>query len=237
MNRKIQEYLENNNATIRFDRGEIEVTYIYGDKGKIETHPSFESMEKHIEYEIYKDSYDIEVEISGRQTGKTTRLCKAVASHVTNGGYAYVYTINNNMGKIIKEKLHEYLGADYIFSCVFFNRGEYAIKTIGWISDELKRVRHFYDEFDFFDCMRDVHLDSKGYYCTTPRIGRSYYQFTQFLRNKYNDRTFDDTEYDIMFRLMDLCKLNYTSYINDFLDPNSTSKEISSAEIFGRIFK
>lgn len=85
MNKDIQQYLENNNATIRFTKNsKIEVTYDYGQLGKVESYDSFEQMFNWIKFDAYKQkqTQKLKLEISGRQTGKTSRLIDAMVNEI-----------------------------------------------------------------------------------------------------------------------------------------------------------
>jgi hypothetical protein len=234
MNREIQKYLEYNNASIRFNRGEIEVTYTYGDLGKVETYKNFDDLFEGIKWESYESTLKLQVEISGRRTGKTSRLIDAMGDHIKNGGICFLYCVSKDMGKLIVDKLIDLFGSDYIRSSIFINPSNITIAEIK--SEDLIRMRPFYDEFDI---LKPEHqsFNPLGYYCTTPAFLRD----SEIVENYFLGRWVDEKEAalgdDLLLKLIFRSNFNYEHRQNNNLGEyiNYISKEQFEIES-GRIF-
>lgn len=104
------------------------------------------------------------LEISGRQTGKTTRLFAAALSWWSQGGTAVIHCD----GSVMKDRIY-----GMARGCARDKGGMIAKTFI--VTAKAGRVklpknagpvRHFYDEFDF---QKGVEIYADGYYATTPR--------------------------------------------------------------------
>ncbi len=107
------------------------------------------------------------LEISGRRSGKTTRLIKDVIKNITAGiNVVTVIHNKNNMINIVDS--HNYAGS---FDCV-----TYKDYILDWTMYDNHKI--YFDEFDFMD--NKVPILEDGYYCTTPmkmRTEKDYYNF------------------------------------------------------------
>lgn len=136
-------------------------------------------------------SYDLYLEISGRHTGKTTRLIDEVIYHATHTGDATVYSTDATTSNFILEKIIErvkFLNSQYnnmivqsklevilskIHMCPFERTKNSVLDNplldIMGTSNPRSNERCFYDEFDFIDFVQnEYYVDPRGYYCTTP---------------------------------------------------------------------
>lgn len=105
------------------------------------------------------------VEISGRGTGKTTRLVKEVVKQVKKGKNCIIITAfpNRYMVKLLKDNISstscEIEVADYKHIYIYSNENKYGLCV--------RKVRLFYDEFAFMK-PDDIAISKTGYYVTTP---------------------------------------------------------------------
>ena len=124
------------------------------------------------------------LEISGRRTGKTTRLIDAVFEHIFNGGTAIIYTLSKEWGNSLYRE--------------YFNHPRFDDKVLinpMYTSIELLNTKVFYDEFDMCEGVR---IYKNGYYSTTP----------------YKMRDINAETRDTFLKLLDLQFGSYVSYIN-----------------------
>lgn len=111
------------------------------------------------------------LEISGRQTGKTSRLVAAIDMHLSNPNnraciVPHLFAHGNDiLRKINRNYIKRAHVSTTIRSHVDWLRG------VMDVSDN--RVRFFYDEFDFHNTPDDVIPFETGYYCTTARFYRT----------------------------------------------------------------
>jgi len=96
------------------------------------------------------------LEISGRRTGKTTRLCRAAIAHL-EWGDAVIYTHNWRLGELIKMKVEPLVGIHKLVLCSFAEEET---------SIHLDNPRRFFDEWDW---IQNCPFDPSGYYCSTLR--------------------------------------------------------------------
>lgn len=129
---------------------------------------------------------NIYVEISPRQTGKTTRLVNSVKKFLDRNSnnkkmIPVVVTIKNSMSKIISDMLVDY-GVDVnrvIFSDTMYIHG---------YRDNV--YTFFVDEFDFIDRSK-LFICENSYYCTTMKNSEGD-DFTKQLYNTFlNSRKFN----------------------------------------------
>lgn len=238
MNEDIQKYLKNNNATISFTNDcKVEVTYDYGQLGKVEQYDSFNQMFNWIKWDVYNQSIKLELEISGRQTGKTSRLVDAMVKHIKVDGICFLYCISQDMGKIIRSKIQEILPVTELNGIVYINPTglDFAKMDI----NDLKHVRYFFDEFDFLKKEHQTYHPT-GYYCTTPSKLRDSVTFSKLLAwSKFicnDDNIYSDS--DLLERLIMRTNFNFERRMNYDLVKrfgNDYPKEklrIESGEIF-----
>jgi hypothetical protein len=102
------------------------------------------------------------VEISGRQTGKTTRLVDDVVSFLTQNGdkNALIVSFNEVSRKEIKRKIMEKCG----LSCL--NRTITSHKML----PPTNSIKQYVDEF-FYIRENKLVVDKGAYYCGTPKNG------------------------------------------------------------------
>jgi len=243
MNRGIQKYLENNNATIEFNEGKIEVVYNYGEVGKVDTYKNFDNLFDDIKYKQYADNIKLELEISARQVGKTTRLVESMKNHLEHGGICFLYTMNHKMGKIIADRLVEKKndGVDHFNQPpdnVYINpKNDICLSFY----EENNRVRCFYDEFEFLDFNNKVSYTYDGYYCTTPRKLRRFEDYLKYYSKRKNtvlSAMYKDED-SIMFSLLYETNMNFCSFKQKGYHPyyETYSEEQYNLEIKGDIFK
>ena len=109
------------------------------------------------------------VEISGRRTGKSTRLVLEVMKQIAEGKNCIIFTPFNNsyMIKMLKDNLPV---KTYEIERVNINRiniysyNSFKVKEHGIY---IRSVMLFYDEFSFMQ-PEDIIIQQKGYYVTTP---------------------------------------------------------------------
>lgn len=118
------------------------------------------------------------LEISARQTGKTTRLVDSILQRSLNGEQCIVFGYNNSLLKHIQcsvsEKLNEYVSdKNFIFHVPkYFNSYEMYIKYLKNNDFEHQENHYFYyDDFDFYK--DDIIISDKGYYVTTAKYTRT----------------------------------------------------------------
>lgn len=128
------------------------------------------------------------LEISGRRSGKTTRLLAAIAK---SDKPCIVVSPNRSIGRRIEHKNIAY----NITSSVL-------LKLI----NDLYMTHHLTEDFNWFfeefDYMKDILFLKKGYYCTTPIKIRDLKHRQLFSRGKVEDN------------LLSLIKLNDGQYHN-----------------------
>lgn len=213
MNKEIQEYLETNNVTISFTKnGKIEVNYNYGQLGKVESYDSFEQMFNWIKFDAHKQTQKLELEISGRQTGKTSRLIDAMVKHIEAGGICFLYCSSQDMGRNIRERMivNNAIGNSYN---VYVNPTESTFLKLS--EDDLRRVRYFFDEFDFLKKDHQLYHPT-GYYCTTPSKLRDIADYFQFLEWKNFEHVQDGVylHNDLLMKLIIRTNFNFERRMN-----------------------
>lgn len=235
MNKEIRQYLENNNAYLHFNRGEIEVTYTYGELGKVEIYKNFDDLFEGIKWESYKSTLKLQVEISGRRTGKTSRLIAAMGDHIKNGGICFVYCVSNQMGQYIIDNLVESFGGDYIKSNIYINPSNTKIGEIK--SEDLLRSRPFYDEFDVLKPEHQTY-HPLGYYCTTPVFLRDPLSVENYFLGRWAGEKEAPLGDDLLLKLIFRSNFNYEHRMNNDLSEYVDYKSKENSDIdCGRIFK
>ena len=235
MNKEIQQYLQNNNATIRFENNKIIVNRVYKDTVGllVDRYNSFDDLFEGVKWESYKSTLKLQVEISGRQTGKTSRLIDAMGDHIKNGGICFLYCVSQDMGRGIINKLIELFGGDYIRSSIFINPSNITISKIK--SEDLLRMRPFYDEFDFLKPEHQTYNEI-GYYCTSPSKLRDMMEFYKLLGWRYFQDNYDKS--DLLIKLILRTNFNFEKRMNYELmkkfgaDYPKEKLRIESGEIF-----
>lgn len=132
------------------------------------------------------------VEISDRQSGKTTRLIEAAVEHVKNHGVAVIHGHNyNSKDRIFRAVLARFTGDSQRRVFIAHSAAHLVANIFGDISLSSSSirgfpVRHFFDEFDFDD---SVHFIEGAYYCTTQKFVRELkvYQDAAQYRNPLHD--------------------------------------------------
>lgn len=160
------QFVDKNCATINRDGGKWVLSYTKNaENGYRLMQPivheisawTLDELKSKTEVYIYDNLIDsFYLEISGRQTGKTTRLVNAMIDHLSCGGSCILYTHSRKMFQVICEIIyHEY--GDVSKVKYYLDKGI-----------EMERVRNYFDEFDFNDKLQSLGaFDAKGYYCTT----------------------------------------------------------------------
>lgn len=98
----------------------------------------------------------IYLEVSGRQTGKTTRLVAAVWKTVSEGKYSpIVVCANSYMAGAMSRKVPA--------CCLVITHNEIDKPYVR----EVLKPRYFYDDFDFLDASPIRVIRSTDYYCST----------------------------------------------------------------------
>jgi hypothetical protein len=217
--KEIEDYLRDNNASIRFTNDKrVEVKYDYGEKGKFDSYQNLDELFSDIPYQKYKESLDLYVEISGRQTGKTTRLIEAMYEHLKHGGTCCLFTHSQEWGKLICKQLNEKYQV-WINNNVFINPKpqDFAFMEVNKIS----RLRYFYDEFEFCE---NIRYQPYGYYCTTLNKLRDYGEYLKYRRNTTGIYTTDSFEnIEPVFNLM-------IKSHNNVVTHRSNNKNLSKVE-------
>lgn len=106
------------------------------------------------------------LEISPRQTGKTTRLVKVAQQWADAGNFAVIVTPNAAMASHIKQYVNE---VKHVGEITFTVPSQLAEMKPDLIHDP--KVRLFFDEFDFIKS--EIPILSTGYYVTTPNRMRT----------------------------------------------------------------
>lgn len=216
-----EQYIEDNEATIFFKDGKYVLEYLnsYAKSARdlVNTHvlleaPTFGELKKKVEYKIYDESENrFYLEISGRQTGKTTRLIRAMKNHIDHGGNCIVFCMNYKMFTLICELLRE---SKYINHVYYYKKVDPVY--------EIKNVKNFFDEFDFIDDLKTLkYFDERGYYCTSPCKVRDFGDFQK--PEKLNN--------DLLLQLIAYSGFNYESRKN-----TNISDELGENEQ-GKVFK
>lgn len=101
------------------------------------------------------------LEISGRMTGKTPRLCNAVIEHLLKdkSNRAIIVCMNGIMVNLISDYLIERVEEWKITLCIY--------DVAKYINPRITNARVFYDEFDFVRPEQKFYYDPDGYYSTT----------------------------------------------------------------------
>lgn len=161
------------------------------------------------------------LEISARQSGKTTRMIEQVKKEMQEGNHCVIVVPHMSWGDNI-EKL---LGGTTRYSICTMGSLVRRVQQLAEARNELP-LRAFYDEFDQWE---GVPVDETGYYCTTPYKGRSPLHMDKYRKGEVKDS---------MLELIDLnggVHLNYSmlphTSIRDMV--NCVPKTRLLAELYG----
>ena len=134
------------------------------------------------------------LEISPRQSGKTTRLVKDVKKFIIDTvGTAIIIGARNNNLKDLKEKFTE---REQRF-IKFISSSQFNLELYNKIEKEKEKennheVKYYFDEFDFFRKESLFLLSRDCYYVTTPKFLRESLDEKSFLLDliRYNDNVY-----------------------------------------------
>jgi hypothetical protein len=164
------------------------------------------------------------VEISGRQTGKSTRLADHASDELIQHINDPVFTIGLVSTNLHRNKrLHELIKDMFIEKLGYLGWGDKPIPNIDRkikkfydmvpIRENTSNVSQWYvDEFAFIHSDQLLRKDN-AYYCTTPNGD---HPFTISLLNHCRSRGIEVESYDISRELRNT--FDYTPYINEFDD-------------------
>lgn len=141
------------------------------------------------------------LEISGRRTGKTTRLLTAIHKAYMAGERVAVFVPTYGMGNIIRETIdkNNYIDIEDRHTVeIYINKKEFDKRLLD-TGLTIEDFKVFYEEFDYFRKNNEVIISENGYYVTTPcKIRRDY----------------KDTENDVLLKLIDMNAGSYVKHIN-----------------------
>lgn len=174
------------------------------------------------------------LEISGRQSGKTTRLIEKARGLSRRGENCYIFTVNNQ----IKRLLQNQIGGSEINVCSS-NNFLHDSQLVHEINSR-KKKHLLFDEFDFYvDESKEVisHLCSnsnlKLYFATTPSRQRS----LEEIKRHYDS---EDHHFDLLIQLIEMVDFKYETFLNeDMVKDNSRSllsEEQKKMEVYGSVF-
>lgn len=158
------------------------------------------------------------LEISGRRSGKTTRMLTAIHKAYMAGERVAVFVPNYGMGHPIRDAIEENNYVD-TQKCqkvnVYHSRKEFDKRLLdtGLLPEDFKV---FYDEFDYG--RDEVIVSENGYYVTTPCKIRT---------------DFEDTENDVLLKLVEMNGGGYAKYLNKELIDSMHMDEHYVQEIKG----
>lgn len=138
------------------------------------------------------------LEISGRRTGKTTRMLKAIDKAYEEGKHIAIFSRNKyEENNIIKHIREEELDGIKIFR----SKKDFQEQLLGK-SLSMNDFKVFYDEFDYIRNQKDIIISDDGYYVTTPAKIRSKQYWG------------DNIEDDILLKLLDMNAGSYVKIVN-----------------------
>lgn len=165
------------------------------------------------------------IDISGRQTGKTTRLIDSVLGRLAQDERSVIFCHSNNMANYIIDKIREEIISRDIFGKFMHhrcdtrlevrNRDTIYIKVTPYNNQQLLSFAMepnclcYYDEFDFYiDDINPILLKkSMGYYCSTP-VGGETRADIEICRRRLMKRFSDVVESPILSTIQRLRKFN-----------------------------
>jgi hypothetical protein len=166
------------------------------------------------------------LEISGRRTGKTTRMLEAAIKAYIKGKRVAIFIMGNkrNIQKQIEKLSKDILIDIYPFVDthkikIFTSREDFKNSLLGTslFTDDF---HVFYDEFDYISKREEVILSLRGYYVTTP----------------VKIRTLDNTkENDTLFKLLYMNSGTYVKHTSETLAKEFTEyyNDMYAGEIKG----
>ena len=133
------------------------------------------------------------VEISGRRTGKTTRLRNELKNYLE---------ANENNKAVILCPLQSMIAYNYKdLISKYKNR---LLTNYSFPKKSLEDYRWFYDEFDRIIDRKYWYIDNDGYYCTTPVYLRTAIDIVDWKQNK---------RYDFLLNIIDNNNYIYNKYV------------------------
>jgi hypothetical protein len=139
------------------------------------------------------------LEISARQTGKTSRMLDNIIETYKTGKVCIVFSFNHIHGMTIKKRLVK-RGYKTKYNMVEFYTSRERYENAYKGRDKTNHV-YYYDEFDFYT--DDVIIDRNGYYVTTPKKTRTIEDIKNFLSCE---------KYDVLLHLLQVNKNKVVSY-------------------------
>jgi thymidine kinase len=138
---------------------------------------------------------NIYLEISPRQTGKTTRLVQAATDWINKNleNHAIICTVNNSAKKHVQ----------YLINIYLINNHRIKVITQHESITYLKNLKWFYDEFDHFEKKNLLIIDETGYYVTTPKFIRNEIKSDDLLMNLLKTKNGEYERYERDKTLLD----------------------------------
>jgi hypothetical protein len=104
--KKFQRWMRDNNASISYKPHNGSYTWVFESDNHTNIYDDeYSDLKTKIDYHIYHETENhFYLEISGRQTGKTTRMIEAMNYHIKNGGTCVVCCYKYNNFKIILDQ-------------------------------------------------------------------------------------------------------------------------------------
>lgn len=152
------------------------------------------------------ENCELYLEISARQTGKTTRLVSAVVSHAVFSGDCVVVAHNAQTGRMLKEMIEpELILQEHRNRVTYVSAGSLSRwkKNVDHSDITFENLRVFYDEFDWFKSDSYFFFDSSGYYTTTPFRLRTADDIVEYKK---------ELKFDPMLKLLDHTGGRYVAY-------------------------
>lgn len=140
---------------------------------------------------------NLNVEISGKQTGKTYRLIKDIFINFGKFKIA-VITADKNTLSSIKNRIAIYSNLNNFYRNKCIQHYILYLTNINDVNNLSSEYRIYFDEFDFIKNINSVIIRDNMYFCTTPR----------YLRNEFNSN-------DILTKLIQLKNNKIINYKNN----------------------
>lgn len=174
------------------------------------------------------------LEISGRQSGKTTRLIEKARGLSRRGENCYIFTVNNQMKRLLQNQI----GSKQIKACSS-NNFLHNSQLVHEINSREKKYL-FFDEFDFYvDESKEVisHLCSNSslrlYFATTP----SYQRSLREIKKHYDN---EDHHFDLLIQLIEMMNFKYETFLNEDMVKNNSKSllgdEQKRVEVYASVF-
>jgi hypothetical protein len=206
MDKIITKYLNNTDHKIlcRDDNWNLQVDFKF--VGYTKSFDTLKSLESFLYNEAYKSfKKPFYLEISGRQTGKTTRMIEDMHRHIEQGGIACICCSTTRMTNHIKNIFMEkYKSLDRVISWDTYEHPEH---SDGY---DKRVIRNYFDEFDFNE---RASFDPNGYYCTTACRVRNIRNFLPKSNNNV-EVVFNTLNDFLFYKLVNHCNHNFESHKN-----------------------